>query len=182
MVQPTMISTAVMNMKSDATKFYSTKQEHMIASTLGWSVVSGSGAAAGHPGDISSDDWMGECKTHTSPGKKIVFYSAVWDKISEEAASKFKYPVLFVDDGSQTKGNTWCLFDYLPVQPTYCEVFPYPHAVRTNISFDSDKLRTYLKECTPVDESKCILSVTLNNKKLGICSLNTFANFFGDYK
>ena len=127
-------------MNKQATKFYSNKQENMIANLLGWSVVSGSGAAAGHPGDISSDDWLGECKTHISPGKQIVFYSDTWSKIVEEATSKFKYPVLFVDDGSQTTYNTWCAFPYKSIAPTDSMIVPYPFKLSKNISFNSKKL------------------------------------------
>lgn len=87
----------------------SNKQEHLIAKYLGWNVVSGSGARACHPGDIQSSQWLGECKTHTEPGHSLLFSTSVWSKLQDEAASRFKYPVLFVDDGSQKLENTWCL-------------------------------------------------------------------------
>lgn len=94
-----------------ATKDYSIKQEKLIANYLDWECVSASGARDCHPGDVISDSWMGECKTHVASGKRIQFVFKEWMKIYEEATSKFKFPVLFVDDGSQTIENTWCMLD-----------------------------------------------------------------------
>lgn len=98
-------------MSSESTKFYSMKQESAIASALGWSRVTGSGARINYPGDVCSDEWMGECKTHTTPGHPVIFNFAVWDKIEKEAMSQFKQPILFVDDGSQDLAKTWCMID-----------------------------------------------------------------------
>ena len=82
-------------------KYYSNKQETTVASYLGWSVVTGSGSRSTLPGDIQSDEWLGECKTHETTGHKIIFYHSVWTKLQDEAISKYKFPALFVDDGSQ---------------------------------------------------------------------------------
>ena len=68
-----------------ATKEYSSVQEHKVADALGWEVVTGSGARPTVPGDVKSDKWLGECKTHTEKGQKIFFDLAVWQKISKEA-------------------------------------------------------------------------------------------------
>lgn len=91
------------------TKECSSKQEKLIAGYLGWKCVPASGARACRPGDISNELWLGECKTHMKPGIRIKFIFKEWLKIYEEATSKFKFPVLFVDDGSQTIENTWCM-------------------------------------------------------------------------
>lgn len=91
------------------TKYYSSKQEKMIADYLGWSVVTASGARAFLPGDVRSDNFLGECKTHMQRQSDIVIYKDVWRKISEEAISVFKRPVLFVDNGTQMIKNTWCI-------------------------------------------------------------------------
>lgn len=93
-------------------KDVSSKQEHMIASYLGWHVVSGSGARACRPGDVQSDQWLGECKTHTTLTPRYTFMQAVWNKLLDEASSRFKYPVLFVDDGTQKADHTWCLLKF----------------------------------------------------------------------
>ena len=93
-----------------STKDVSEEQETMIARYLGWSRVSGSGARPGHPGDIKSDEWLGECKTHMVPGKPIKFDFDVWQKISNEAVSQFKKPALFSDDGMRDIDSTWVMF------------------------------------------------------------------------
>lgn len=98
-----------------ATKDFSSKQEKMIADFLGWKVVTGSGARAGHPGDIIGDDWLGECKTHVTPNHPIFFSSVVWSKIQVEAIAQHRSPVLFTDDGSQLISNTWCIFPFFLV-------------------------------------------------------------------
>lgn len=94
---------------SQPTKFYSSRQEHMVAEYLGWSVVSGSGARAFNPGDIRSDNFLGECKTFTKESDTIYCYNNVWSKITEEATAVMKKPVLFVDNGTQEAKNTWCI-------------------------------------------------------------------------
>lgn len=96
-------------------KHYSNKQESLVSTYLGWSKVSGSGSRNFHPGDVCSEQWLGECKTKTSISNRIVFKFDDWDKLSEEAKSQFKYPVLFTDNGSQTAENTWCLIDVTSV-------------------------------------------------------------------
>lgn len=91
------------------TKYYSSRQERMIADYLGWSVVSGSGARAFNPGDIISNSFLGECKTFTEKSDTIYCYNRVWDKICKEAKSVMKCPVLFIDNGTQDPNHTWCV-------------------------------------------------------------------------
>ena len=135
-------------------KEFSSKQEHAIADALGWKVVSGSGARIFHLGDVTSDLWLGECKTHTSSGNPITFNRGVWDKIRVEAMSVGKYPVLFVDDGSQKLDHTWCLFPEFVVSPIYpeeiffasnAEFLILPYTVNKHITFRSDDLNNYFK-------------------------------------
>lgn len=92
-----------------ATKDYSNKQEELIAKYLGWTRVSASGARDCHPGDIKSEEWLGECKTHTKPIKEIRFLYSQWSKICEEAMTQRRFPVLFVDNGTQVIPGTWCM-------------------------------------------------------------------------
>ena len=89
-------------------KIYSDKQEKVIAKKLKWKQVSGSGARPFHVGDVVSDDWLGECKTHTKPDNKIEFKVKVWEKLLDEALSTNKYPIYFCDDGSQNLRKIWC--------------------------------------------------------------------------
>lgn len=157
-----------------SSKFYSNKQEKLLASSLGWSVVSGSGARNLYPGDIESEEWLGECKTHTTPNHKIVFYQSVWDKISDEAISKYRFPALFVDDGSQTTKHTWVLFKSLPAKPF--EFQNYPYDIKSNISFKSLDM---LKHIHSLDASKPIIFKLRKDRKiLYICRFDDFVDLF----
>lgn len=96
-------------MMTESTKYYSSRQEHMVADYLNWKVVAGSGARSFHPGDVRSDDFLGECKTFTEESDVVYCYNSVWSKITEEATAVMKSPVLFVDNGTQLSKNTWCI-------------------------------------------------------------------------
>lgn len=133
-------------MEQRPTKYYSAIQERKVADYLGWKVVSGSGSRPLYPGDIEGSQWLGECKTHTSNGHKIIFSFDVWDKISKEALSRFKSPVLICDDGSQDLNRTWCMVDVSKyVDNTTCRVTILPKDRRT-ISYKHDDLyrQTYI--------------------------------------
>lgn len=95
-----------------ATKDFSNKQETMIAAFLGWETVVGSGARDFHYGDLIELQWLGECKTHMNPKKKITFYQSHWDKIVLESLFHHRNPVLIVDNGTQNLNNTYCMFKY----------------------------------------------------------------------
>ena len=90
-------------------KFFSAKQESMVAKYMGWKVVSGSGSRPFAPGDVNSYNFLVECKTHNDEQDNIVFYKKHWVKITEEARSKHQYPVLVVDNGTQLAKNTWVM-------------------------------------------------------------------------
>jgi len=85
----------------------SNKQEKMVANYMDWRVVSGSGARPFRPGDIGSEYFLVECKTHTKPQVNIVFYQKHWNKIAIEARSVNRYPMLVVDNGTQKSEYTW---------------------------------------------------------------------------
>lgn len=95
-----------------ATKDFSNKQEHLIADYLGWKTVVGSGARDFHYGDLIEPQWLGECKTHVKPRKKITFYQNHWDKIVLESLFHHRNPVLIVDNGTQNLNDTYCMFKY----------------------------------------------------------------------
>lgn len=158
--------------QNQSSKDFSSKQEKKIASYLGWDVVTGSGARNLHPGDIQSDEWLGECKTHVTPGHKIVFYSSVWKKIVDEAVSKYRFPALFVDDGSQKLDNTWVLFNTLPgCKYKLCD---YPYSVKTNISFKSLDM---MKHKSKLGKEYVIYKLkwkSYNNRVVYITSLKDF--------
>lgn len=128
-------------------KEYSSKQEKMIADYLEWHQVVGSGARPTFTGDVEGLDWLGECKTHVSPGHKILFDINVFDKIVKEASAKFKQPAYFVDDGSQKISKTWvvCLDRDLSSNYTV-EPYPLKHNSSKNLIFDHEELKSYLPE------------------------------------
>ena len=113
----------------------SDKQEKMIADYLGWKQVSGSGARPNHPGDILGEEWMGECKTHTTPNHKIIFKKSVWDKLCEESSSRFKFPAYFSDDGSQKYYNTWVVFNEMQLPNDSYSVTPLDENIGVSFSF-----------------------------------------------
>lgn len=156
-----------------STKDYSSIQEHKVADALGWEVVTGSGARDCHPGDIRSNDWLGECKTHTKPGHQIIFKLSVWQKISKQAQSKFKYPVLIVDDGSQKLEHTWVLFPYRRICQPDISIKPCQLKIRTNISFYEIELKSELLDAD-------ILEVKFDSDVLGITSFLKFKEMFGE--
>ena len=107
-----------------ATKDYSNKQESLIANYLGWKRVSASGACDCHPGDIISEEWLGECKTHTKPIKEIRFVYSQWSKICEEAMTTRRFPVIFVDNGTQAIPGTWCMVREFQISHTPIDYTP----------------------------------------------------------
>lgn len=160
------------------TKYYSNKQENTIASYLGWSVVTGSGSRSTLPGDIQSDEWLGECKTHETAGHKIIFYHSVWNKLQDEAISKYKFPALFVDDGSQKVENTWVMYSGEFPSGEYRSI-AYPFANTANIGFKSLDMwaeRNKYDSTVPV-----IFLVGLLGTKSQLCisSLKDFMVMFG---
>ena len=88
-------------MMSNPTKHYSDKQETIVAEYLGWKRVSASGARPFNKGDIVSDSWLCECKTHTAHVDSIKILKSVWSKLKSESMSCKKRPILILDDGTQ---------------------------------------------------------------------------------
>ena len=153
-------------------KEYSSKQEKMIAEYLDWNVVTGSGSRTTFIGDVVSDEWLGECKTHTTPGHSILFNSNVWDKISKEASSRFKYPVLFCDDGSQKVKNTFCMFPAtVYVQDMHSIKLDSTHAKHLTL-----QLPTLLQHFEHTDGYNVVIETSVNNKQVRITNLETFRN------
>lgn len=158
-----------------ATKDYSSKQEKSIASYLGWSVVSGSGARPCHPGDIISDDWLGECKTHISADNSIFFSSDVWKKICDEAIFQHRTPVLFTDDGSQNLKKTWCIINHFSLDDDW-NIVPLGKKFKSNISMKHEDLQ----KLYPSDEiisgsrDKVCYSVDLKGAKVVILPISLF--------
>lgn len=161
---------------SKPTKYYSELQENRVSSYLGWKTVVGSGATATRPGDIISDQWLGECKTHTKKTDKIIFKIDHWQKIKKEAQSKFKYPVLVTDNGTQEIKDTWCLIDYNLYCPPEANIVANNVNYRSNLTFDIN----YLNDAYHIlEDYPCrILQVVFDGGTLGVVSLTEFKEYF----
>lgn len=159
------------------TKYFSAIHESVVSKFLGWSVVTGSGSRSCFPGDIISSEWLGECKTHTSPGHSILFDSSVWKKITEEAASKHRYPALFVDDGSQSIKCTWCLLPRFTLDEWSDNIkfTPYPNKFDKHINFKHDELKAIYDEQSSDAEALCF-TVKFNTSDLVILPLEVFGD------
>lgn len=169
-----------------STKDFSSKQENQISKLLGWSTVSASGARNFHPGDIRSDRWLGECKTHMKCSDKILFKFSEYDKICKESTEEFRFPALFVDDGSQLIKHTWVMFD--PVCVPNKMYFDTTHSSdlaailncnKSTLSFNHSKMiELYNRECRIRDsiniQASLIIHCKFNNKEVGIVPLEVF--------
>lgn len=160
----------------ETTKTFSNKQEKMIAKVLGGKVTPASGARM-EPGDVKSDEWLAECKTHTEPGHTIFFDINVWNKICNESMSSMRRPILIVDDGSQKEDKTWCLVRSKDINKSHVFSFDFPVSVRKNISAKHDKLvqsfdpaKKYLGEFYV----GCCFDLTWNNEDVTVIPLSVF--------
>ena len=133
-----------------ATKDYSNKQESLVSEFLGWKKVTGSGAATCTAGDVISDKFLGECKTHEKPNSKVIFRQDVWNKISQESMIFGRVPVLFADDGTQNFRRTYCLtkkladMSILPKQEFL--VTDYNVNFKKQLNFDPNKIYAKFKK------------------------------------
>lgn len=149
-------------------KIYSDKQEKLVAKHTNGRQISGSGARPFAPGDVESDEWLFECKTHTTPGHKISFKEDVWKKIQEEAMMRHKYPAYVVDDGSQLASNQKVLFSNCPE-----DLLPFP---KQDIQKFVKAAITFRLEDTP--SSSVIYRADWCGKEVYIVSLKYFEEIF----
>lgn len=170
-----------------ATKDFSNKQEHMIANYLGWDVVSGSGARDFNPGDVRSADWLGECKTHTKISDKLTIYDTHWTKIQKEARSVFKYPVLFVDNGSQDIDKTWAICDLTVASAATFKIIPCFTLLQkgtVNASFDHIAAKKLYHEYSAIYSDSAIAGVVfqceLKSGDVGLMPFRNFCDKFGN--
>lgn len=133
---------------ANTTKYYSNKQEKMVANVLGGYKVGLSGAGPGNPGDVRTYEWLVECKTHTEPGHRITFNNAVWKKIEDEAMAAHRKPVLIVDDGSQRESRTWCLCRASNVNLDRVMSSEPFEKVKKNLSFNEEILSSGIRTLT----------------------------------
>lgn len=160
-------------------KTCSSAQERMIAQSLCWQVVTGSGSRECYPGDVISDEWLGECKTHNSLVDTISFMKSHWMKISDEAASKFRFPVLFVDNGSQKIDHTWALFKFkgCDLSAFKAEITPDINS-KVNIRFSDAAMSKLYKSYCATFEGCIVFRLKAFNDDLCILPFRQFVEIF----
>ena len=127
------------------TKMFSSLQENRVAKELGWETVSASGARPFNLGDICSENWLGECKTHTADAKSIYFNRDVWEKIKSEATYHHRKSIIFTDDGTQSLDSTWCVCLSNSIEKNNIYTIPGKLYIKKNISFNHGKQMSDLK-------------------------------------
>lgn len=102
------------------TRFYSDKQEKKIAKKFGGRQTPNSGSTPFIKGDVLTDDWLFEAKTHTENREKFTIHRDWILKNREEAfqmGRKHSAIVLDFGDGEQhyviSEKDFKLLFDYL---------------------------------------------------------------------
>lgn len=74
-----------------STRYYSTRQEKQVAKAVGGKQTANSGATPWVKGDILTDDWLIEAKTHTEARKQFTIKKEWIDKNREEAFQMGKH-------------------------------------------------------------------------------------------
>jgi hypothetical protein len=80
------------------TRYYSKKQENLIAKELGGNRQPNSGATMFSKGDVVLDDWLIEAKTKTSPSSSMTIHREWLEKNEEEAFAMGKQHSALVFD------------------------------------------------------------------------------------
>lgn len=87
-------------MRKKPTRFYSNRQEKAVAKVLNGKKVANSGATAFSKGDVTTDNWLIECKTTTTEKKSFSVKKDWLEKNKEEAFAMGKeYNALVFDFG-----------------------------------------------------------------------------------
>ena len=164
-------------------KYYSDRQEKMIADYLGWKQVIGSGSRPFTPGDVGSYNWLGECKTHDTEKPTIVFLKSHWLKICEEAAAKHRYPILFKDNGTQRSENTWIMLPLSVFNPAIVNVIEGLKNTSTKGTSLTFKLADakQLYRSNSVEGKYNLFKITWAGRDLAVIPLSTFRDFIEDY-
>ena len=72
-------------MNKSSTRYFSSKQEKAVAKAVGGKKTANSGATPFQKGDVSTDNWLIECKTKISPSESISIKREWLEKNEEEA-------------------------------------------------------------------------------------------------
>ena len=163
-------------------KFYSDRQEKMIANYLGWKQVVGSGSRPFIPGDVSTFNWLGECKTHNTEKPTIVFLKSHWLKICEESAAKHRFPVLFKDNGTQLAENTWVMFPLSMISPEIVNIIDGLHNSskgENTLTFNlADSKQLYSQQAIAARLN--VFTINWGSRDIAIVPLSVFRDFLED--
>lgn len=80
------------------TRFYSSRQEKRVAKAVNGKQVANSGAPIFVAGDVRTDDWLLECKTHTEERQQFTIKKEWIEKNREEAFQMGKHHSAVVID------------------------------------------------------------------------------------
>lgn len=90
-------------MSKYSTRYFSSQQEKQVAKAVGGRKVANSGATAFHKGDVTTDDFLLECKTCMTEKQSFSIKKEWLDKNKEEAFAMNKmYNALVFNFGPQT--------------------------------------------------------------------------------
>ena len=82
------------------TRFYSTNQEKRVAKAVKGKQTANSGATKWSKGDVTTDKFLLECKTHTEFRKSFTIQHEWFEKSREEAFAMHKdYSAIVIDFG-----------------------------------------------------------------------------------
>ena len=73
------------------TRFYSSQQEKKVAKAVGGKQTANSGATTFSKGDVTTDEWLIECKTSTTAKASFTIHREWLHKNREEAFAMNKY-------------------------------------------------------------------------------------------
>lgn len=109
-----------MTNNKNSTRYYSGRQEKRVAKVLNGKCVSNSGAASFVAGDVTTADWLIECKTSTTEKASFSIKREWLDKNREEAFAMNKdYNALCFDFGDN--GERYYVID----EKTFKEVMTW---------------------------------------------------------
>ena len=98
-----------MRPKNFSTRYYSNKQEKSVAKAVGGRKTANSGATVFFKGDVVSDNFLFECKTHTEPKQSMTIKKEWIEKNKEEAFQMGKrYSAVVIDFGD---GHNYYIVD-----------------------------------------------------------------------
>ena len=86
------------------TRYYSNRQEKHVAAAIGGRKTSNSGATAYDKGDVSTKNWLIECKTCTKDQESFTIHKKWFEKnIEESIFMKKDYNAVVVNFGPNSK-------------------------------------------------------------------------------